>query len=37
MNEIFNRLDTDQSEEIDYSEFLVSAMDESVLLSDKNL
>lgn len=37
MDEIFNRLDTDQSEEIEYSEFLVSAMDEEVLLSDKNM
>ena len=37
MKDIFKRLDTDQSKEIDYSEFLVSAMDEDVLLSEKNL
>jgi len=28
MDEIFRRLDTDLSEEIEYSEFMVAAMDE---------
>ena len=37
IDETFKRLDTDLSEEIEYSEFIVAAMDEKVLLSPKNL